>query len=785
MREDIPATIGKLPYNILNQLPTLVANSKAFANTLLAQQLGPGAAAFLGPLATASIDAFLDNISGTADTDRRLSERVGVSLNDAMRKRDRNRFLELVKKSKIRDKSVQSAAIADHRAILASIYGEDAADVLKDSVGSKLLSSINAAARKDAYNAGIGGVMDGTLAGAMVYAGTDASGNATYRTFNPLVETVDGKTVRKGFADAGDARFLDRLGTRVMDWTLGRATGEGSITGSLSNDEVRKIVADYAKSGGFSGKDEEKNFKGLEDQLRRIADSVNNIKDVMGDSVTAAQAMQMVSTIAGSAVTNNAQALQQVSERFRNMARNTDITEREWYAGTALAMQQLSPFGVSQAVASGVGLNIAGVSAGHRNRTIGLSDSEDARMLASLMTRATKTGADRNRATLRLALSDMGAAMTEEEMASLGNFEDAGAAIRMLASKLGVDEKKAANIFNNVAHSQRVQRELVSGKDSAAITAATARKSLSSINEAMAAKGAEIFGKEEWSRIQNKVLNGRDITEFDTAALEDLLTGAYKGNLDMMTKVHAFNSAYARQQIPLGHTVDQLRSAARAGEMDRSRPNERTARYRTGADGVMQLINSRKGQRVTAGEIASVFLTGTTTSVGANDKATKALNDELDKLGFSAEEKARIKEAGEDAVKAYLKSAKLDSYEAGTDEQKKTMDELRKGQELAQRMAIIKKRKNGSKLLEEVKNKVDAPDVAGAAAETRAQQSAENSAAANSMTAVEKSVNEIREELRELGKGGKTVKLDAEDMQKLAELIVQEQMKIRQGNNAG
>lgn len=673
-------------YGLLNQLPDMINGIPMLLQQQLMAELGPVAGSLAAPLANKAIGKLYDAFTGTSDSDLSYSERIGQTYVAAMRTRDRNMFSRTLRKTYGAGKNAEAVAAAaariDTENLLKDIYGTEYKPELTDSWAARALTGIGSIAREQAYKSGIGGLSDALAAGAVVYG------------FGPGGD---------GWTNKQRSAFTQNLGNMIQRATLGY-NGEGSITGTLSNDEIRAAVTEFAKLGGFSGKDQDKNLSDMRDYLSKIAAGVDNIKQVMGDGVSAEYAKQLITGMTGtSASVNNASAFSALTQRFKDLSYATGINDKDWANGTAAAMQQLSPFGVPQSVAAGLGLNIAAQYAIAQNKNLGVSDKEFRGIIAARQTEAVKSGAVYNVAAAEALLEQYGVsddAISAISKSISANPENVEAMVEAIAKETGRDVDKVRESFYLIRKQESTLKRTSDGRIAANISRREAKKDLETWNSQIEKRAVELLGAEGAEKLK-KALGGRDYTSLTTAEINEIAKGL---DLDQdavlkLTDYHRDLESSTRY----GYGDFQAAHAAALGIVDRKSPA--TVRYRKGLDGVVQYLNSQEknaareaGERaykqkleetgntklaeearaaasgkLVAGEILSVYLTGETgryqndevidytanllkkkdlkitdkEALSRIDKKRKEAEDRARKEGKSA---AEIKEAGNRAA---------------------------------------------------------------------------------------------------------------------------------------
>ena len=654
MRDSKLFDLGALGNNGINTLLVLLRSLPQATQQLLAsnQDLGPVLGGLAGNAAKKAIDWTYDALSGTRDSDLRLSQRIGSTYVQAMRLRDRNIATRRFKNEYRINRALAAASAADStqavNTAIREIYGADAK--VEDSFGAGLIRSIYRENAEKAYEAGVVGFRDALATGANV--------NAKFRT----------------------ADNIQLLGREVMRASLGYVDEQGirhaSITKSLSTDEVRSAVAEFTKLGGFSGGSAENNLKEMKDYLRKIAGGVDNIRQVMGDNVSLDQAKAMISGLTGtSAAATNADVFERMSARFRDMSYATGIGDKEWRMGTAAARQALDPFGIPQAISAGVGVNIAGAWAMGRNKHIGVSDRDWQQVAVGIAAKPHIDGSAQRAATALSMLELDGVTVTDEVRNTIYTTALRGEdAVKDEIAKLTKRDRRAVDAwYMNRYGDESVLRKATDPALTQELVARQSRAELSRYNNTLNARAESIFGIEGAKHLRS-VLGDVDFTSLTTAEINERVEAYNRANPNSridMVKLSELTRAHQNLEQSTSGGLGTFHHLTNAVQGTAQRRAPQVGRY--GLDPSLAIIKylnddlsavaKYEGDSAYRSTYAKTYQQAYTDAGKLQDDAKKAYDDafkaatgsDLDKRRAGAEAAAKI--AAESAKKAAMDKA--------------------------------------------------------------------------------------------------------------------------------
>jgi hypothetical protein len=611
-----------LTMQLTDQSIGLVNNLPQLVQQMLAAKMGPVAGQLAMPFINNAIGMGLDALTGTGDSDLPYSDRVGKSYTQAQRTRAANRarrsFNDAYNISAEATRATEQRASDDTEAVLKQIYGEQYDRRMLDSWGSSLLTGWNRTARREAYNAGVSAIRNARFTNADIYAFTS------------------GATTDPAQAAKNQAEFVNRIADEIQAAMYGK-DGKASITKTLSVGEVQSIVEDYTSRGGFSSKDTDKNVESMRDYLSKIAEGVDNIKQVMGDNFSADQAKKLVREVTGtSGAFRNTEAFTTLTNQFKQLAFSRGVDHQDWKEGTVLASKALAGYGSSSFLNSVVGLQAAGASARSTNVRVGKSDAEHQRDIVELGADAVLSGATNNVAAAMTVAQMLGGkrdgALYQDKLfklltASRGkNLGDQGAMIRAVAEATGQDIGTVRRMFANSYNLDATEANKAKAQEFAAQwRSIEATESLEKDSQKLfeqytgmsSEDGKKLLNIEgDWARLSQK-----DILE-RLAKLSDDELQPYGGRAKVADNISKFlnaqqqDSRYEKVQAHYAY-VDRKRDAEMANG----------DRYQRGIRGIVQRISNRD-EELSVKEIISVALSGESGAFN-NEAVIKTISDSL------------------------------------------------------------------------------------------------------------------------------------------------------------
>ena len=458
--------------------------------------------------------------------------------------------------------------------------------------------------------------------------------------------------------------------------------GDNRKYGSLNINDV-SVLADIAAERtkapsfeeGFTGKDAdgkttvtESGKSAMDDYSRqiaatveRLANSVDNVRDVLGRQVSADAAIKFLSAMSGTNVLNmGTEAMAALSSEFRAVGVRTGLDAKEFGEVVKGGVGFYSRLGLDQALATRLELDRLSTLGKPTSKVVGYSDEDVAAGHRRLLANSEFSGASDNLRTLYAAyIGQTNGKISQEGFdAMVTRLSDAGVDIssirstkdvQLALSKLGYDVTQAQ--IEDIASStdtRVIGRAIDVNKyglralgDSMSKYAANIADNITDTS-ILGAKGTvtvmDEYGEKhslEMYELDNDLqllsMSRKDVAEMTYAELSDRLASTEGLDVGARGRIMALREHTIRQvSYQYGISYNQAsQMLADQGYINRLQAGvefDRSRQYATGMQGILQFLQNPNGE-ITIGNLASVALLG----VSIKGDQYKAFIDNLSK----------------------------------------------------------------------------------------------------------------------------------------------------------